>query len=171
MPLSPLLGTIRSAIVTEVKEALNPLLPGNVTTVHSYRRFWRDALKFNSLFKRVSPDLLPGKINGWMIYRTATRVEEALERWRFYSIHRFTLEGYMGIQDADVTSDELAFENQIEVIRDNLRLNRSVFGNMEKTTADVEVESIEAGTVPLGDATCWRAILTLEAEAIEVKTE
>ena len=171
MALSPLLATIRSAIVTEVKTALNPVTPGDVLTCHDYRRFWRDALKFNTLFKRQAPDLLPGKINGWMVYRTATEVQESEERWRFYSLHRFTLEGYMGIQDADVTSDERAFENQIEVIRDRLRLNRSVFGNMEKTVADVTVESIEPGTVPLGDASCWRAILTLEAEAIEVKTE
>lgn len=168
MAASPSLDTLRAAIVTEIKKAMNAATPANVLTVHSYRRFWRDVQKFNSLFRRASPDLLPGKLNGWMVTRTRTREVETAERWRFYELHRFELHGYFGVQDEDPLATEKVFQDQIEVVRDNLRLNTSVFGNMERVEPVTQVEQI--APVTIGDFTCWYALLTLETEAIETKT-
>ncbi len=169
MPASPTIAAIRSAVATEIRKAMNAGVPGNVLTVHEYRRFWRDAQKFASLFKRQSPDLLPGKINGWIVFRSRTREVETEERWRFYQLHRFEMHGYMGVQDADATSDEKAFQDQVELIRDNLRLNTGVFGNMERTVPVVQAETV-SDPVEIGDVTCWYTLLSLEAEAIETKT-
>lgn len=169
MPLSPTLPTLKAAVAVEVRKAMNPGSPVDVATVHTYRRFWRDPDKFRKLFERKAPDLLPGKLNGWMIYRPSTNEIEAEERWRFYSLHRLEIVGFMGIQDEDVTTNEQAFENQIEVVRDNIRLNRSIFGNMEKVVPSVQVDDV--GPVLVGDSTFWRAQLSLITEAIEVKTE
>lgn len=169
MALAPTVAAIRAAIITQVKAALNPGTPGNVTTVHDRRRFWRDASKFNSVFRRVSPDLLPGKVNGWMIFRTATEEVETDERWRFYGLHTFELHGYMGVQDEDATSDERAFQDQIEVIRGNCRLSAAIFGNMERVVPAVQVAEA-AVPVTIGEVTAWYSRLTLRAEGIEVKT-
>jgi hypothetical protein len=169
MAMSPTVPTILSAVSLVVRTAMNSGSPGNVLTVHTRRRFWRDSAKFASLFKRQSPDLLPGRINGWLLYRGSTRPEEAEERWRFYSLHRIVLDGYMGVNDADGSSDQAAFVTQIEAIRDGLRLSTAVFGNTERTLPDVEVEE-DASPVTIGDVTCWYARLSLEVEASEVKS-
>jgi hypothetical protein len=168
MSATPTIATIRTAIVTAVKAAMNPGTPGNVTTVHDYRRFWRDEQKFNSLFRRVAPDLLPGKLNGWMVYAGTTREEESREWGRFYQIHKFQLEGFAGLQDAGGLTEK-EFRDQVEVVRDNLRLNLAVFGNTERTSPVVQVDFFGPEKVQYGDATVWLAILTLEAEGIENK--
>ena len=168
MAMSPTIPTILAAVALEVKTAMNPTF-ANVTTVHTKRRFWRDDLKFNALFKRVSPDLLPGRVNGWIIYRDATRAEESDHRWRFWSIHKIALEGYMAVNDGDATADQSAFDAQIEAIRDRLRLNVSVFGNTEKTLPDTQVEQ-SSEPVLIGNVTAWYARLSLEVEAVEVKS-
>lgn len=166
--MTPLVPAILSAIQSAVKSALNVGSPSSVVTVHTKRRFWRDAQGFNSIFKRTDGSA-NGRVNGWMIYRATTRVEEAAERWRFYAIHKILLEGWMSVADADASWDQAAFDAQIEVIRDNLRLNTNVFNNAEYTTPDTEVE--EASTpVTIGDHTCWYARLSLESEAVEVKS-
>lgn len=167
MAATPTLTAIRNAIRDAIRSALNPATPANATTVHVYRRFWRDEAKFNSLFRRAAPDLMPGKINGWMIQRARTQEIETEERWRFYQLHRFELYGYMGVQDEDATATENVFQDQIEAIRDNLRLNLAVFGNTERTVPVTQVERVELATV--GDSTCWFGLLTLEAEGIETK--
>lgn len=167
--MSPTVPTILSAVSLAVRTAMNAGTPANVLTVHTKRRFWRDAQKFKTLFIRQSPDLLPGRVNGWIIYRDGVRAEEAEERWRFYSIHKVVLEGYMGVADGDGSGDQAAFDAQIEAIRDGLRLNTSVFGNTERTLPDVQGEEIST-PVTIGDMTCWYARLTLEAEATEIKS-
>jgi hypothetical protein len=169
MAMSPTVPTILTAISLIVRTAMNSGSPGNVLTVHTKRRFWRDAAKFKALFIRLSPDLLPGRVNGWLCHRVSTRTEEAEERWRFYSIHKFILDGYMGVADADGSGDQAAFEAQIELIRDGFRLSTAVFGNTERTVPDVEVEE-NASPVTIGDTTCWYSRLSLEVEAQEVKT-
>lgn len=169
MAALPSLTTLRAAIALEIRKALNPGVPANVLTVHEYRRFWRDEQKFRKLFERKLPDLMPGKLNGWMIQRFATTEVETEERWRFYQLHRFELHGYMGIQDEDVLATENVFQDQIEVIRDNLRLSRPVFGNMERVVPVTQVDTVEP--VTLGDSTVWYAKLTLVTEGIENKTE
>jgi hypothetical protein len=169
MAMSPTVPTILAAIQTAIKSAMNSGTPSNVLTVHVKRRFWRDADKFRSIFIRQSPDLLPGRVNGWIIYRESTRVIEAEERWRFYAIHRIAIQGYMGVADADSAADQAAFEAQVEAVRDNLRLNTNVFGKAERTVPDTEV--LESSTpVTIGDVTAWHANLSLEAEATEVKS-
>lgn len=168
MSATPTITTIRSAIVTAVKAALNPGTPANATTVHDYRRFWRDEQKFNSLFRRATPDLLPGKLNGWMVYAGPTREEESREWGRFYQVHKFYLEGFAGIQDAGSLTEK-EFRNQVEVVRDNLRLNLAVFGNTERTSPVIQLESFGPEKAQFGDAMVWLAVMSLEAEGIENK--
>jgi hypothetical protein len=167
MPATPSLTTIRDAIVSAIKSAMNSGTPGNVLTVHSYRRFWRDAQKFNSLFLRLAPDLLPGKINGWYVTRLATREVESPEWFRFYQVHRWQLDGFFGIQDDDATATEKVFQDQIEAIRDNLRLNATVFQSTEYSNPVTQVQTIEPITI--GDSTVWHGVLVAEAEAVENK--
>ncbi len=168
MAASPTVAAITSAIVTAVKSALNPGDPTKVKTVHDYRRWWFEEDLFRKFFVRPSDDLLPGKINGWMVFRKSTREVETEERWRFYQIHRFELHGLMGVKDADATANEKAFQAQVEAVRDNIRLNTSIFGNMERTApvCQVEVMDVQREIEP----TCWWAVLSLEAEGIETKT-
>ena len=174
MAASPTLDAIREAIRTAIKSALNSGSPASVDgVVHPYRRFWRDEDKFRSLFKRTDAGTFLGLINGWMVTRTRTREEETEERWRFYQIHRFELEGFMGVQDGPTVKTEKDFQDQIEAIRDNLRLNigtGSVFGNTERSAPVTQVEDVSVGTMKNSDSTCWRALLSLEAEGIETKT-
>lgn len=167
MALVPSLPTLRTAIVTQVKLALNPGTPANVLVVHDKRVYWRDAAKFRSIFLRQAPDLLPDTYNGWLIYRVATRAIETPERFRFYGIHKFQIEGYFGVTDDN--DSQKTFADQIEVIRDNIRLNTAIFGDTEKVLPDTQVE-IDAEPVGIGNITAWHAILTLEAEGIEVKS-
>lgn len=166
MGATPTIPTLRAAIASAIKSALNPGSPGTVNTVHEYRRFWRDEDKFRSLFQRAD-SILTGKINGWMLYRAGTREVEAPEWFRFYQLHRFELHGYMGVQDTVAGSKETDFHDQIEVIRDNLRLNTAVFVTTEQTRPEVHVDQVER--YDLGQVTTWHAILSLEPEAIENK--
>lgn len=172
MAASPTLDAIRERIRTLIKSALNSGSPASVdNVVHPYRRFWRDEDKFRQLFKRTDAGAFLGLINGWMVTRMRTREEETEERWRFYQIHRFELMGYMGIQDGTTVKTEKDFQDQIELIRDNLRLDigaGSVFGNTERTVPVTQVEQVIPVTI--GDSTCWHALLSLEAEGIETKT-
>lgn len=169
MPASPTLTTLKANIKTEVKKAILPGDPAAVDKiVHTRRRFWRDLDKFKSLFRRSDAGFVD-VINGWQIWRNRTRPVETPERWRFYQLHTFTLEGYAGVQDEGVFTQN-DFDNQVEAIRDELRLDRTIFNNMERTIADVEVVSF-GDAILLGDFTCWRAQLQLTCEAIETKTE
>lgn len=173
MAASPTLDAVRTVIVSAIKAGMNAGSPASVLTVHPYRRFWRDQQKFRSLFERQAPDLLPGKINGWLVTRTRTRETETEERWRFYNIDHWELHGYFGVQDEDATATEKVFQDQIEAIRNNLRLaitgtTYDVFGLTERTSPVSQVESIQP--VLIGDSTCWFALLSLEAERIETKT-
>ena len=164
MSASPTVATIRNGIVSAVKTALNatPSLVANV--VHDYERFWRDQQKFNSLFNRTDTGWV-GKLNGWMINKVSTREEHAPEWFRVYLIHKFQLDGFMGIQDTGKTEKD--FIDQMESICDGLRLNTTVFTNWEMTTPVAHRELIERITI--GDATCWHGVITLEAESIENK--
>lgn len=168
MAASPTVAVITAAIVTATKEALNAGDPTKVKTVHARRRWWMEEASFRSIFVRPADDLLPGKINGWMWWRKSTREVETEERWRFYQIHRFEGHGFMGVKDADSTCDEAAFQAQIEAIRDKIRLNTAIFGNMERTAPVCQVELMEV-TKDL-EPTCWYCVLSLEAEGIETKT-
>lgn len=169
MALSPTLTTLRAAIKLLIQTGMDSGSPATVLTVHDKLRFWRDPDKFFSLFKRLDAGAgsLLGKINGWMFTRTSTRVLESEERWRFYSLHTFTLYGYMGVEDGAFVS-ETAMQDQIEAIRDRFRLATTVFGNMEKTVADVEV--VDFGKYELADVNCWQGILRFSCEAIEIKS-
>ena len=176
MPASPTIGTIRSAIVTAIKSALNSGAPGTVTTVSAYRRFWRDQQKFEAIALRTDSggDVPAGTLNFWMVTRHATKEVEAESWYRFFELHRFRMYGYMGVQDITTgpgagsgTPSEQMFQDQIENIRDNLRLNTAVFGNTEKTSPVVQVLQFER--VEIGQAGAWEAILELEAEGIEEK--
>jgi hypothetical protein len=168
MSMSPTVPSILSAIATVIKTAMNPGHPSRVTTVHTKRRFFRDPEKFNELFRRANNDSPTQPINGWLVYRQSTRPLEADERWRFYSIHRIRLEGFLAVAD-DTTLDQAAFDAQIEAIRDGLRLSTSVFGTMERTLPDSEV--IEASTpILIGNVTAWHAVLGLEVQGVETKS-
>ena len=167
---TPSLSTIRSEIVTQIKTAMNPGTPSAVTTVHAYRRFWRDAQKFQSLFLRPQSDLSGwrGLYNGWMISLKANE-EEAKELFRFYTKYRFELEGFLGLQDATGASskNQQDFIDQIETVRDNLRLNTTVFSNTEETTPVVQFELLEP--VEIKEISAWHCLLSLEAESITTK--
>lgn len=171
MPLSPSLATLRAAIVLEIKTAMNPASPGLVTTVHPYRRWWKDEAKFRQLFERTDivatppPPNLQKKINGWMVSRSRTVETETEERWRFYNLHTFQLRGIMGIKEVD--DSEQAFQDQIELIRDRFRLNTTIFGNTERTSPVSNVVSFDREQI--GEANCWSAILEVTPEAIETK--
>lgn len=168
MPATPTIPTIRSAIVLAIKTAMNAGTPANVLTVHPYWRFWRDEQKFMALFRRTAPDLLPGKINGWMVRRGATEEIETEEWFRFYQLHRFEMIGYAGVQDDDASGlTEKDFQDQVEAVRDQLRLSGGVFTNTERTSPVVQVESVKPVTI--GQYTCWEAFLSLKAEGIENK--
>ena len=170
MPASPTIDTIRAAIVSAIKSALNVGSPASVVTVHDYRRYWRDYDKFKALFQRTDAggDVPSGRLNGWMVTRLRTREVEALEWSRFYQVHAFELEGFLGVQDAAALSaTEKVFQDQIEKIRDNLRLNLTVYQTTEQTNPVCQVESIEP--FDFGERTVWKANLLLEAESIEVK--
>jgi len=165
MSASPTITAIRNEIVTVIKTAMNASHSSAVTTVHDYRRFWRDADKFNSLFKRTDTGAGLGKINGWMVDRSTVRETQAPEWFRVYLLHRFQLDGFCGIQDSGFT--EKNFHNQIELIRAGLRLNTTIFGNWEMTQPVASLDTFEPVTV--GDATCWHAVISLTAESIENK--
>ena len=89
------------------------------------------------------------------------------KRFRFYQLHTFELHGYLGIQD-DTTTEE-AFQDQLELIRDEYRLNRDIFGNMERVVPDSKVTLVLPVTI--GNAACWHGVISLRTEAIEVKQE
>lgn len=167
MALAPTLSTLRTAIADAVKLALNPGMPANVLVVHDKRVFWRDAAKFRSLSLRKAPDVVDDVYNMWMVYRVATRVIETPERFRFYGIHKFHLDGYYAVTDDN--DSQKTFADQIEAIRDEIRLTTAIFGDMEKVLPDTQVES-DADPVGIGNITAWHAILSLEAEGIEVKS-
>lgn len=165
MSASPTLTAIRNEIVTKIKSGMNASASSAVATVvHDYHRFWRDAQKFNSLFRRTD-GTWNGKINGWMVTRLSTREQQAPEWFRFYQIHRFQLDGFMGIQDTGKTEKD--FHDQIELIRDGLRANTTIFTNWEMTPPVSNLEVFEPITI--GDVTVWHAVVSLEAEAIENK--
>lgn len=171
MARSPAISTIRNAVVTAIKTAMNPGTPGNVTTVNDYRRFWRDRNYFDSLFKRPVTDLAGwrGLINGWMINITA-KEREAPEFFRFYRLYRIECHGYMGVQDNTNTTtpkNQKDFIDQVEAVGDQLRMNTAIFGNTEETTPVSQVEQMDV--VEIADYRCWYALVTLECEAIDTR--
>lgn len=173
MARTPALSTIRDAVVTAIKTAMNPTTPSNVVTVHDYQRFWRDKDKFDSMFKRSQSDVSAwrGLINGWMI-RITSREVEAKEYFRFYIKYRIELHGYMGIKDTSVSDaspkTQKDFLDQIDLIKDQLRLNATVFGNTEETSPVTQLEQMEHVDPGVGYA-CWFALLSLECEAIDTR--
>lgn len=172
MARSPSLSTIRDAVVLAIKTAMNPSTPSNVATVQSYRRFWRDQDKFNSFFKRTVTDVSGwrGLINGWMVKITSREVE-AKELFRFYVKYRIEMHGYLGVKDVDASNPtpktEKDFLDQIDDIKDQLRLNTTVFGNTEETSPVTQLENTDV--VEIAGYACWYALLSLECEAIDTK--
>ena len=168
MSMAPTVPAILAAVETVVKAAMNPVAPSRVQTTHVKRVFWRDQKKFQSLFKRTVDDSPTQPVNGWMIYRASTKPIEAEERWRFYSIHRIRMEGFLAVAD-DTALDQAAFDAQIELVRDGLRLSTAVFGTMEKVLPDTEV--LESSTpILIGEITAWHAVLEIEVQGVEVKS-
>jgi len=165
MPASPTVDAIRSEIVSSIKTVLCPSNPTLVASVvHDYRRFWRDAAKFKSLFRRTDAGWTDF-LNGWMVTRVSTNEVEADEWFRFYRLHRFRMFGYFGIQDSGKTEKD--FQDQVEGICDALRLNYDVFSNTEKASPVIPIEGIDR--YEIGECNVWHARLTLVAEAVENK--
>src|SRR5262249_17873905 len=127
---------------------------------------------FDSLFKRSSSDLSgwQGLINGWMMNIVA-REEEAPEWFRFYTKYRFELEGFLGVQDVNAVhatpKTQQDFIDHVEPVRDQLRLNTTIFGNTEATTPVAQVEEMDV--VEIGEYRCWHAKVTFECESIATK--
>ena len=172
MARSPSLSTIRNAVITAIKTGMNSSSPSNVVTVHDYRRFWRDQAKFLSLFTRSASDVAGwrGLVNGWMV-RITSREVEAKELFRFYIKYRIEMHGYLAVKDVDANhatpKTEKDFLDQVDDIKDQLRMNTSIFGNTEETSPVSQLETTEV--VEIAEIRCWYALLSLECEAIDTK--
>lgn len=171
MPRTPTLSTLRDAISLAIRTGMNPGSPSSVKTVNDYRRFWRDRNYFDSLMKRQAGDLsgFVGLINGWMIWIRSTE-EEAPEFFRFYVKYRVELHGYMGVQDVTNTTTpktQKDFLDQVDAVKDQLRLNTTIFGNTEVTTPVSQLE--ECDVVEIAEYRCWHALLSLECEAVDTR--
>lgn len=173
MARSPTLSTIRNEVVSCIKTGMNSGSPSSVATVHDYQRFWRDDAKFQSLFKRSQSDLSGwrGLVNGWMVKITSTEVE-AKEFFRFYIKYRIELHGYLAVKDVDANTPtpktQKDFLDQVDAIKDALRMNTTIFGNTEDTSPVSQFDDADVVTIG-GGIRCWFAKLTLEAEAIDTK--
>lgn len=168
MSVVPTPPTILAAIIADVKYGFNPSTPSNVTTVHDTRRWWNNMATFLKFFRRETPDLQPGKINGAMCYQIGTEEVEAPEWFRFYEINEFEIHMIAGVQDSGgLTFKE--FDAQVEAVRNKLRLDRAVFGNTEKTSPVIHKEGPRSNKLDFADFTVWEAFLRLKAEGVEVK--
>lgn len=172
MARSPALSTLRDAVVLAIKTGMNSGTPSAVVSVQDYRRFWRDRNYFDSLFKRSQSDLAGwrGLINGWQVEISSTE-EEAKEFFRFYIKYKITLHGYLGIKDVDANTPTPKtlkdFLDQVDAIKDQLRMNTTIFGNTEETSPVSQLEEMDV--VSIAEYTCWYAKLTLVCEAIDTR--
>jgi hypothetical protein len=169
--MTPSIPVILGNVASVIKTAMNPTKPSAVQTVWTRRRFWKTPQEFLSILQRTSGDALAGQINGWMIYRGRTRPVEVRggQTFLYYSLHRIDCMGYMGVQDNGTAFSVDQFEAQVETIREGLRDNETVFGNMERTIADSEVEFSQEPYTRF-EYTCWGARISFEVEALEVES-
>ena len=171
MAMTPSLATLRAAIKLEIQTALYVTTPASVLVVHSFRRWWNDAFKFQALFKRsdAGAGVWNGLVNWYPFTSLRRRPVEAAERWLYYRLTTWQVEAFAGMQDRSGKPTEETFQDQLETVADRFRNNATIFGNREKTLADVEVADVQM--ILVGDLTCWRAVMSFETESLETKTE
>lgn len=144
-----------SQIAADIKSHLMAI-PGS-GVIHTYERQSTDIKKFLSLFQ--SPDT--NKICGWEISRRSVTEHR---RGVFFRHHQMVLTGYMGLQDADASSEQ--FQNLVDDVCDRFRNALSATGsnwdyrdgdNPENSPAQVE----QIGDRMFGSVLCHVAVIAI----------
>ena len=138
-----------SAIREQIFEIISTV--PSIGRVYDYERWTSDWGKFLELFK----DPATGTIRGWEISRSGVEVK-FLSRIEEEATHRFTVKGYLGLQDA--TATEKIFNGLIEAIRTAFRGNVTLNGVAE-LVEPVSVSTIEIRT--FGSVLCHYCELQL----------
>ncbi len=120
---------------------------------HLYERWAVDWGKFIEFFK----DSASGRILGWEITRPGV-ASQRLNNIENQDDHRYVVKFYMGVKDADAT--ELLFEAKIEAIRAAFRLNITLDGECNGTSA---MSKTAGDTRMFGSVLCHYAELTITA--------
>jgi len=99
-------------IIADIKTKMEEIT--GIGIVHDYERYSKDENKFITLFKTTVDSV--DQIRGWEITRTAAPEHK---RGAWFRHHRFRINGYMGIQDANTT--EKTFQVLIENLSEKFR--------------------------------------------------
>lgn len=115
------LVTTRAAIVAVLEGV------AGIGRVHSFERYAKAEGKLREIYT------IGGRLEGWFVRRTATRVTAPALRIRTV-IHRWRIRGYMGLEDAE--QSELAFDARLEAIRAAFDASTTLGGVCETTHVD-----------------------------------
>ena len=130
-------------------------VPG-IGRVYDYERWTLDWGKFLELFK----DPASGRVLGWELSRSGVEAQ-FLSRIEEDATHRFTVKGYLGVQDSAAT--EKLFNGLIEAIRAAFRGNVTLNG-MAELVVPVSVPVIEVRT--FGSVLCHYCELQISVTEI-----
>lgn len=143
-------------LAADIKEHLNAV--ANSGIVHTYERQSTDIKKFLALFQNPAT----GKILGWEITRRAVTEHE---QGAIFRHHKMVLTGYMGLQDAEVSSS--LFQNLVDAICDEFRTAEPITGGVmwqyrdgdNPDNSPVQVEQINDRM--LGNVLCHCAVIAI----------
>lgn len=146
------LDATRAAIVAKLQALA-------IGVVHDHEPYVADLAGLKALYQ--DPD--GGRLNGWYVRRVATR-ELASAIGRFVEIVSWQIRGYRALAEAEAS--ELAFDAQIEAIRDAFRHDETLGGAVHDTAegdvggaAGIQLE--ESGPVLFAGVLCHAARLRL----------
>jgi hypothetical protein len=148
------LATIRAAILAAVRAV------PDIGQVHDRERYVREEAKFKALFMVERPGGRQ-QLRGWWIRRSATE-ERVINIARTVAVDTWTLRGYMALEDDSAT--ELAFDDLIEALRDQVRSDPTFGGVCALNPFDDPAEGIQvmdAGPVNFCGVLCHSAVLQL----------
>jgi hypothetical protein len=163
MPLSPTLDTIREAIKAQLTTGGGPL-----TGIPFYESPIEVFIETDIRDKFKDPS---GRLHWYWIEREAATEEESDTRGRFLTSHVIALHGFMAVRDpAAGDNSYITFSDEVESVRDKLRLNSTVFGTPDRPNVSPRTAQLRSfGAEMVMDHLVWHAIIELRVEAFEDK--
>lgn len=130
-----------------------------IGVVHDHEPYAADLSRLKALYQ----DPASGRLNGWFVRRTATH-EFGTALGRFVERVTWQIRGYYALNEAD--GSELAFDAQIEAIRDGFRVDPTLGGAVHDTSDGEEggaagIQVDESGPVLFAGVLCHAATLRL----------
>lgn len=163
MPPVPTITASRTAILSELKEALK--VGGfDVIPVSDFWVWFFDLDDFITFFKRTDAD----EINGWEFDMVDIDSEEDTEGNRFFLVVQWKLWGYYGVKQSTASSKKLS--DQIQLVIDRFAFNVPVFGIPERVERSPRcIYHVERGRIEKGEHNVWSVECFLKTEHIMKK--